>query len=148
MPDASEFSSDEMRVLRRLFVTSGRDYLIRFRGALESMTREAASDETLELFHRSIHSLKGAALQLGLLHVGTLAKEMEGVAKAVRETQAALPDDGVALLTEGMVRLTDYLIDVEKETETAEPPADLLRRLQLLADSVRVAGTSDRAVGE
>ncbi len=135
MASSDDFSEEELAILRPLFQSSGRDYIAQFRATLAGVKDGACDEETLEILHRSIHSLKGAALQLGYLHVGGLAMAMEGVAKTARKLGALIPAEGIALLEEGARQLEGYLAELEDAGEVS-PPEGIMAQLQAVADQL------------
>ncbi|MCK4304453.1 MAG: Hpt domain-containing protein [Candidatus Eisenbacteria sp.] len=147
MQDPKGLTPEDMAVLRPLFVSSGREYLATFLDALATVRTAEPTEETLGVLHRSIHSLKGAALQLGVLHIGTLGKAVEAVALAVRRKPGGLPAQGIDLLEEGARQLAEYLTHIENGEETTEPPGELLSQLQGLADVLADDDSQRKAMG-
>ncbi len=148
MPDANDFSPEELQVLIPLFVSSGTNYLAVFRQNLELAREGRADEDSAEVLHRSIHSLKGAALQLQLAHIGSLAKAMEEVVKTSRHTGHDLPADGIARLEKGADQLTEYIQALGGGEDPSPPPADMIRGFQQLAESLGGDSAQDKAVGE
>lgn len=144
MPELNDFSAEELAILRPLFITSARGYLVSFREQLQ-IAEHAEQGHDLEALHRSIHSLKGAALQLGLHSVGNLAKAMEFVVKGFRQREQALPTESYALLTAAAEHLSGLIARVEREEDLTEPPTEMLRQLSALAEA---AERPARASGE
>lgn len=138
MPGPEDFTPEELQVLRPLFLTSSREHLRDFDRALEILGGDPRDEGALESLHRSIHSVKGAALQLGILSIGSLAKAMEAVAKAVRQAGRALREDAARLLAESRQVLGAGLDAFERGEEVPVPPAGLLARL----DSAAAAAAS------
>ena len=136
MQHESEFTDEEMAILRPMFLKSGREYIRDFQAALDEVKTGPLDDATLEAMHRSIHSLKGAAMQLRVIHIGTLAQAMEAVAKTARAAGVAIPPEGVELLKEGIGRLLTYLDSLENDQGQVEPPGALLGRLEGVAESM------------
>lgn len=148
MHDINGLGKEEIKMLCRLFVSSGRGYLTESLEALDELQTSGASEKMLESLHRSIHSLKGAALQMGITHVGSLALAIEKVVEATRRTGDTLSHEGIDILRDGVERLNKYLDCFEAEEECAEPPADLMNRLQALVDSMANGGMGSSAVGQ
>jgi len=98
MQDVNGFSAEEMAMLLPLFTQSSSEYLGQFRAALGKVAAGMDEDPDREVLQRSVHSLKGAALQLGILHVGQLALAVEAVAKALRDAPQALEASETDLL--------------------------------------------------
>lgn len=148
MPGPSDFSTEELQVLKPLFVGSAREHLEAFAGALGDLARDPRNPQKLELLHRSIHSVKGAAFQMGVIHVGALAKAMEEVAKAARLIGCAPGIKEAGLLAESRQKLLVYLVAFERGEEAPEPPAELLERLSEAARATQDLDGRQRATGE
>ena len=133
MPGPEDFTEEELQVLRPLFTSSNRDHLEAFGQALSGLERDPNDPAQLELLHRSIHSVKGAAFQLGIIHIGALARAMEEVAKAARLAARAPAGEESRLLAESRQLLLTYLDAFERREEVPAPPAGLLARLQAAA---------------
>jgi chemotaxis protein histidine kinase CheA len=148
MPGPADFTAEELQVLIPLFVSSAREHLETFAGALGELTRDPKNPEKLELLQRSIHSVKGAAFQMGVIHVGALAKAMEAVAKSARQVGRAPEKQEAGLLAESRQMLLGYLSAFERGEEIPEPPADLLGRLDEAVRAVSEPDARKRATGE
>ncbi len=148
MPGPGDFTAEELQVLRPLFVGSAREHLEAFAGALGDLSRDPGNQEKLELLQRSIHSVKGAALQMGVLHVGALAKSMEEVAKAARQAGRAPAAREAGVLAESRQKLLAYLVAFERGEDAPEPPAELLGRLSEAARATAAPDARRRATGE
>ena len=96
---------------------------------------------------RAAHSLKGAALQLGLGPVGELAVAAEEVAKLLHREGHTLPPEGIEVLDESAGRLAENLASLEQE-EPPQASPEILGRLHGLAGVMREGEPRRRAVGE
>ncbi len=133
MPGPEDFTEEELQVLRPLFASASRDHLAAFDQALGRLAADPADPVPLEVLHRSIHSVKGAAFQMGVIPIGALAKAVEEVAKAARQAGRAPTDEASRLLAESRQLLLAYLGAFERGEEIPAPPAGLLARLQAAA---------------
>jgi chemosensory pili system protein ChpA (sensor histidine kinase/response regulator) len=145
MPAQDGFTEEELQVLRPLFVSSGREHIERALRALEALGRDPGDAEQLELLHRSFHSLKGAAMQFGVLHLGVLAQAVEAVARSARGAGCLATPAIADLLAEGGRQLAAYLDAFEQGAGVPAPPAELMSRLQEAACAAGGPGASDRA---
>ncbi len=143
MQDVNGFSAEEMAMLLPLFTQSSSEYLGQFRAALRKVAAGMDEDPDREVLQRSVHSLKGAALQLGILHVGQLALAVEAVAKALRDAPQALEASETDLLGLSADRLETYITDLADGAASNEPPVDLILRLEAASDRLVVAGAAD-----
>jgi chemotaxis protein histidine kinase CheA len=148
MPGPGDFTAEELQILRPLFVSSAREHLEAFAGALRDLGGTPHDQEQLELLQRSVHSVKGAAFQLGAVHIGALAKAMEDVAKGARQAGCAPGEAESGLLAEGRQMLLAYLAAFERGEEDPEAPADLLGRLGEAARTAAAPDERERASGE
>ncbi len=137
MDHSPEFSEEEMQVLLPLFLQSGKEYVSKAREIVERLRSGDAGPEDLELLHRTFHSAKGAALQIGFVHIGSLAKAMETVAAAMRSSWSSADEEVLSHLIEGLGVLEAYLQDLEAGRGSGTPPADLLGSLD--EDAARLA---------
>ena len=147
MPEMSDFSPEELAVLMPLFISSARGYLEFFQDELAAV-RAGRGGHDLEPLHRSIHSLKGAALQLGLHPIGLLAKAMELVVKDARQRERVLPEDSYPLLEAAARHLSDLVGHVEREEDLEEAPANMLADLDALNSVADDDERPARAAGE
>ncbi len=143
------FSAEEMVILRKLFFDSANQYLDTFIEELSKIENGDTSEDVLDTLHRSIHSLKGAAMQLGFLPIGSLSLAMEVLAKKMNEGSWNEGEmaKAVILLHEGEQRIRDNLGHVIEEKELSELPADLIRRLDSLRESL-ISGVNPQAANE
>jgi chemotaxis protein histidine kinase CheA len=132
MHDSGAFSPEEMQVLLPLFRTSGDEYIGTMRRVLGTLGQPGERGEALTLFHRAAHSLKGAALQLGFVHIGILAQAMEAVASHARTWEGPLPPECAELFARGADCLEGYLDALEDPDECDRADGDLLHELQVL----------------
>jgi len=142
------FTPDQMIALRKLFYESGSGYLDLFLEELDKIESQDRSDAVLETLHRSIHSLKGAALQLDYLPAGNLALAMERMVKQIRDSdcESSSMSEVVSLLREGEKRIRLYLDNIIKDEEMDESPVDLLRRFKILADKLISGNDQETAI--
>ncbi|MCK4414640.1 MAG: Hpt domain-containing protein [Candidatus Eisenbacteria sp.] len=125
----SPFTEQEMAMLRPVFLTSGREHLEtmgRLQGELPGLVPDG---DALKQFHRAIHSLKGAALQMGFLQIGGLAGLLERVVLVLQES---MPDDDgrwQTLLQQGHTALDTALTATEQETGFT-PAGELVTELE------------------
>ena len=123
--DHNGFTPEEAETVRKIFATSSAEYLSEFKQALTRLKQEEYADTVLEPLHRSIHSLKGAAMQLGFLSVGELALSIERLVKKVREYNPASIDYAalLRLLEAGEKRLLVLLDQISNNDEVSETSA-------------------------
>jgi len=133
MHDSGAFTPEDMQVLLPLFRTSGDEYIATMRQNLETLGQPKRRGEGLTSFHRAAHSLKGAALQLGFVHIGTLAQAMEVVAGQARTWEGELPPECAELFARGADCLECYLDALEDPGECDRADGDLLHELEVLA---------------
>ncbi len=145
MQEINGFSEEDMAILGPLFIQSSREYLTEFRMALKNLDTPDDDDSTREILHRAVHSLKGAALQLGIVHIGQLALAVEGVAKALRYSSLPLDPDGRDLMSESADRLEAFIAGFENEDSPQDPPADLLSQLEALSSRFAAEGEQKQA---
>ncbi len=145
MQEMNGFSEEDMAVLGPLFIQSSREYLTEFRTAMERIDRSDEDDSTRETLHRAVHSLKGAALQLGIVHIGQLALAVEGVAKALRYCSQELDPQGRDLMSQSADRLEGFIAGFENEDPPQDPPADLLSQLEALSCRFAADGEQKQA---
>lgn len=145
MQDSNGFGAEEMAMLLSLFAQSSGEYLAQFREALEKVAAGADDESTREILQRSVHSLKGAALQLGIVHIGHLAQAIEGVAKSLRDAPQRLESGESELLSLSADRLEAYIADLPEGGDSAEPPADLIHRLEAVSDMLTAEGGPEAA---
>ncbi|MFH1142985.1 MAG: Hpt domain-containing protein [Candidatus Eisenbacteria bacterium] len=88
------FSAEEMAVLRPIFLESAREHLTSMSLITKEMEEGQPDACRLETLHRSVHSLKGAALQLGFETLGRSASRLEQVLLRVRDARDASPPAG------------------------------------------------------
>ncbi len=148
MPGPNDFTEEEMQVLRPLFISSVRDYLATCKAKLAAIQDGDRGADQVEALHRGLHSIKGAAFQLGVVHVGALAKAMEAVVKQARQMGRAPAPEALAPLTEGLERLEDYIAAFEDGREPVEPPADLTSRLEAAAGASPPHDGTQEAIGD
>ena len=143
MPD-NGFTAEEMKVLLPLFLDTGRQYVAQLREGLLRLRNLPNHEETLSEMHRAVHSLKGAALQLGYDKVGSLANNLEDAIEGIQEAGAITPA-GVESIDEGAQLLTEQLAAVESQTAARAPSADLLARLAKIAAPASLSDASPDA---
>ena len=129
MSARSEFGPEEMAVLRPIFMKSAREHLASITRISGELSETGADDRALETLHRSIHSLKGAALQIGFVHVGQTAKLIEQVVLHARALGANAPAGWLALVKRGAPVLSGLLDAIEADA-SRETDADLLHALE------------------
>lgn len=152
MTPESDFSSEEMEVLREIFLASSSEYLARAGTVLEAWTVAGIEEPRLKDLHRAIHSVKGAALQLGYLPIGTLARSVELVLLAALAGRPAGWDRREAV-AQGCAALGAQVEALRARAELAPPDPELLDRLAQLAGGTGAAGRADspgvrRAAGD
>jgi chemotaxis protein histidine kinase CheA len=133
MSDPGMFTQEDMAVLLPLFQGSGAEYVAAIRQAVRSLESGPADDEALAAMHRAAHSVKGAALQLGFVHIGTIARAMEALAAAARGRTDAPASGWLPLITCGADRLERDLRALTASGPCPEPDGELLRELQAAA---------------
>ena len=128
-------SDDEMDLLRPIFVATGREHVANLKKSLEELHREPANSGTWETLHRAVHSLKGASLQIGFLHIGELARCMERVVISLREAPQGAPAGWEALLRRGAEQLGAYLETIDGGPQVAPDP-DLVSAMEALQEAL------------
>lgn len=131
MPD-NGFTAEEMRVLLPLFLDSGREYVVQLREGLLRLRNLPSDEQTLRVMHRAVHSLKGAALQLGFAEIGHLASCIEDALEGIQEGDRAAAGV-VDAVDEGARALTEQLDAAESEIAPRGASPDLLDRLTAIA---------------
>jgi chemosensory pili system protein ChpA (sensor histidine kinase/response regulator) len=148
MPSDLSFSPEEMEVLRQIFLGSSQEYVTTIRGALAAFEQGSGAGERLPELHRAIHSIKGAAFQIGFAPIGMLAKAMESVVIALQGDAGALEPAWVSVLQRGLAAIEASL---EALRENRELPAPDQALLSALAACSGEAGSSsaqgERAAG-
>ncbi|MBD3237528.1 MAG: hypothetical protein GF330_12550 [Candidatus Eisenbacteria bacterium] len=134
MPE-NGFTAEEMEVLLPIFLDSGREYVVQLREGSLRLRNLQADGDSLGAMHRAVHSLKGAALQIGFDEIGTLASSIEDLIEHL-QTLERVPPESIDLIDEGAATLTEQLDAVEARTPRALPDG-LLERLQALARQKR-----------
>jgi len=129
MSSGNEFSAEELAFLRPIFMTSAREHLASIARISGELKETDAGDPAVEALHRSIHSLKGAALQIGFLQVGQTARMIEQVVLCARALGPGAPAGWLALVQRGVPVLTDLLDAIERDEER-EQDAGLLLALE------------------
>ncbi len=135
MAGKDSFTPEEWAIVRPVFLQSVRGHLDTIRTGLTIWTTGGASPERLRELHRSMHSLKGAALQLGFEHLGETARLLEQVLRQANESlESAWGWE--EWIERGLLRLQDAFTMIERdqeETRDARFVADLqswLTRIQ------------------
>ena len=147
MPDIEGLRPEDLEIVIPIFISSGRDYVSHFRELLEKAgTNELAADER-EAWHRMIHSLKGASLQLGFMHIGDLAKAIEGIVKVVHQQGLVLSPEALGLLARAADQLGAHLDDLEASRSPAQPLEDLLTPLHQLRNELFQSESDAEAAG-
>jgi chemotaxis protein histidine kinase CheA len=117
MPALEGFGPEEMKLLREIFLTSSGECLATV-GSVLTAWRDGAIDEaSLRDSHRAVHSIKGAALQIGYVPIGNLAKAMEGVILAGLRLGAESASEWLPLIERGVDALAAQLAAVREERE-------------------------------
>ena len=147
MSNMDGFSEEDMKVLLPLFLASGRSYVSALREGLMLLRKSRLEAETLKSAHRAVHSLKGAALQIGFVHVGTLAASIEDAIEGFWDDPDDLTPDGLEALEQGARLMAAYLDDIEGTREVSGPPGDLLGRLAELTVSQDKASIEEERTG-
>lgn len=140
--DRNGFTPEEMAVVRNIFATSSAEYLSAFNESLSSIKALQYDDTVFEPLHRSVHSLKGAAMQLGFLPVGNLALAMETVIKKIRVCDVATVDFGeaIALFEAGERKLQEYVCLIKDDEELEETATELISQLEAFGEQVDSCG--------
>ncbi len=146
MSDRFAFSDGEMKVLMPIFQASGREYLRVMEKTLSELHEFGVDalpgEESLAGLHRAAHSLKGAALQMGFLHIGGLARAMEQVILAVKECGIPCAASWIDPLTRAARNLDVHLQSVDRGTESPAPDGDLVQELEGLATEIAASAES------
>jgi len=148
MSAESDFSAEEMQVLRPLFLSSSDGYLKEIRRILAlAAKRGALAADTLQTLHRAIHSLKGSAFQIGLAPIGDVAKVMEQVVLGLQVAGDGDPRVWTAALERGVAQLEANYEALRTEAELPPPDPALLAQLTQLAADLDAQGGGQEAVG-
>ena len=130
--DQNGFTPEEAEMVSKIFATSSVEYLATFGEALVLMKEHEYTDTVLEPLHRSIHSLKGASMQLGFLQIGELSMAMEKLIKKARTRDPVSVDYDamVPLLEAGVNRLREYLARISDNKEVSATSEELIAELE------------------
>jgi chemotaxis protein histidine kinase CheA len=127
------FGPEEMKLLREIFLTSSGEYLATI-GSVLSAWRDGAIDEaSLRDSHRAVHSIKGAALQIGYVPIGGLAKAMEAVILAGLRLGAESASEWLPLIERGADALAAQLAAVREESEIEPTDPGLMSEFDRVA---------------
>ncbi|MBM3316847.1 MAG: Hpt domain-containing protein [Candidatus Eisenbacteria bacterium] len=142
----NSFSPEEMEVLRGIFLSSSNQCLDAMRGILDAWPEGGPGEERLKQFHRAAHSVKGAAMQIGYLPIGELARELE---RAVLALLAGAPADESwrRAAEQACAILGDDLEALRAGREMSPPDQRLLRELKRLGGAGAAQG-ADRPAAE
>lgn len=124
-------SDDEMDLLRPIFLSAGRDHVANLKQALGQLHQVPADKQAWEMLHRAVHSLKGASLQIGFLHIGELARCMEQVVLQLREAPEQAPAGWESLILRGAEQLGAYLEMIDDGPQVA-PDSELIHAIEAL----------------
>jgi chemotaxis protein histidine kinase CheA len=119
---------EDYEIILPVFLESGRGYLAGFREGLRRLEDGRADTQCLASMHRAVHSLKGAALQIGFESMSQVARGMEEAIEALRK-ERPLPPSGLARLDEGVDFLLRQLTEIESRRQPESSPAELLTAL-------------------
>lgn len=126
--DNNGLTAEDLELLLPIFVESGRDYLAAFKNGMQLLDTGGADAECLKSMHRAMHSLKGAALQIGFEPIADLSRSLEDVI-AILMRQAPLPPQTSALVVEAVRILYLQIEDVERRRAPQASPPELLASL-------------------
>jgi two-component system, chemotaxis family, sensor kinase CheA len=143
MTDPNGFSPDDLEILLPIYRSSASEYIESARRALETVRVAPEDAEAAAVLHRAAHSLKGASLQLGFVHVGILAQAMEALARVGRTCEGGIPTECIELFVRGADCLEGYLRALDSPTECPDADGRLLSELEAMTArlSAETAGT-------
>ena len=143
MTETSDFSREDLDILLPIFRASTGEQIASVRQALQTLRRAPDDAEALVVLHRAVHSIKGASLQLGFVHIGVLARAMEGLAVASRERAAGVPSECAALFASGADLLERYLEALDRPSECPNADGALLNQIVAMTErkTAEAAGT-------
>jgi chemotaxis protein histidine kinase CheA len=143
MTDPNGFSREDLEVLLPIYRSSAGEYIESVRRALETVRVAPEDVEAAAVLHRSAHSLKGASLQLGFVHVGILAQAMEALARAGRACEGGIPAECIELFARGADCLEGYLQALDSPMECPDADGRLLSELEAMTArlTAETAGT-------
>jgi chemotaxis protein histidine kinase CheA len=137
MTDPNGFSREDLQILLPIFRTSAGEHIATVRRSLQTISRAPEDDAALVELHRAAHSIKGASLQLGFIHMGILAQAMEALAAASRARLGGVPCECVALYARGADCLERYVKALDHPEECPSADGGLLS--QMTAMTARLA---------
>jgi chemosensory pili system protein ChpA (sensor histidine kinase/response regulator) len=105
------------------FIEEAESYLPTIRQGIELYAADTSRAEDLKTAYRQVHTIKGAALMVGLAEIGAFAKTFQDELDAIVSTKASLSKAQVAEFFNKTALLEAMFASVEIDTETA-PPED------------------------
>jgi chemotaxis protein histidine kinase CheA len=142
------FTDEEMAMLRPVFLTSGREHLETMGRLAEALPASLPDGEESRDYHRAIHSLKGAALQMGFLQIGGLARLLERVVLVLQRETPTDTGRWQDLLQRGAAAL-DVALTATEQGSAYTPDGQLMTELEAwLGDCERCAPGGQAAPGE
>jgi two-component system chemotaxis sensor kinase CheA len=117
------------------FITEATDHLEEMEANLLLLEKDPENREVLNEIFRSIHTIKGASMFVGLPRISELSHKMENLLDLLRQGQkkfnAAIGDT----LIEGRDRLLSLIHELEKNQEEASEIDDLLAQILALSSA-------------
>jgi chemotaxis protein histidine kinase CheA len=130
------FGPEEVKLLREIFLTSSEAYLATVGSVLTAWRNGAIDEANLRDSHRAVHSIKGAALQIGYVPIGTLAKAMEAVILAGLRLGAERASEWLPMIERGADALAVQLEAVREEREIDSTDPGLMTELDRASASL------------
>lgn len=107
-----DLSKEEMMEVMAVFKGESEEHLATLTEKMKEIESDPSSAGTIEILHRTSHSMKGAARMMGLTPIEQIGRALEDGFKAVKEGRPLLtPENLVAVhqAIEGIRRLIDKL---------------------------------------
>jgi len=105
------------------FIEEAESYLPTIRQGIEIYAADTSRIEDLKTAYRQVHTIKGAALMVGLAEIGAFAKTFQDELDAIVSSKAPLSKTQVAEFFNKTAQLEAMFASVEFNAETA-PPED------------------------
>jgi chemotaxis protein histidine kinase CheA len=145
MTESNGFNREDLEILLPIFRTSVGEHIATVRRSLQTIRRAPDDAGALTELHRAAHSVKGAALQLGFVHIGVLARAMETLAVASRERVGGVSSECGALFACGADCLERYLQALDRPGDCPSADGELLTRMTAMTArlAAETAGTGN-----
>jgi two-component system chemotaxis sensor kinase CheA len=115
------------------FITEATDHLEEMESNLLLLEKDPENREVLNEIFRSIHTIKGASMFVGLPRISELSHKMENLLDLLRQGQKRFNSAIGDTLIEGRDRLYALIHELEKNQEEASEIDDLLEQILALS---------------